>query len=304
MSIGRQKKRTAKEREHTATRGQRATALSFHRVIRQVGEIVRYMLLLLFAAIFVVPFIWMGFWALKTETEISEDPFSPPIPPHWDNLAKVWTIGQYNKYLPNTLIYAFAIATSVCFLSCLAGYALARIPFPGQQMIFIFFLIGLMVPFFAVMIPIYFLVANLGILGTRWALIIPGTALALPFGVFLMRSFFLSLPEELADAARIDGCNEWGVFARVMLPLASPGLTTLAVFEFLWTWNMFIEPLVLVQRDPLRPVGLAILLFQARYTIDRGMVAGGLLLTIVPVIIMYLLLQRKFIEGVTAGAFK
>jgi len=303
MSTGTKGSHTAREREHTTARGWPA-GLPVYKLTRQVSKILRSALILLFVLIFIIPFIWIGFWGLKTETEISRNPFSPPIPPHWENLARVWTIGQYSKYLPNTLIYAFTIAAGVCLFSCLAGYALASIPFPGRQVIFTFFLIGLMVPFFAVMIPIYFLVANVGILGTRWALIIPGIALALPFGIFLMRSFFLALPEALNDAAKIDGCGEWQTFARVMLPLASPGLTTLAVFEFLWTWNMFVEPLVLVQRDPLRPVGLAILLFQARYTIDRAMVAGGLLLTILPVIVMYLLLQHKFVEGITAGALK
>lgn len=271
---------------------------------RLAPSFIRYLVLLLFLIIFMLPFIWIVFWALKSEGEIATSPFALPIPPNWENLSQVWTVGRYSKYVPNTLIYAVSITTAVCFLSCLAGYGLATLQFPGRQLIFNYFLVGLIVPFFSLMIPIYYLARDLSILGTYWGLIIPGTALALPFGIFLMRAFFLALPKEIAEAARIDGDNEWGVFWRVMLPLAGPGLMTLAVFEFLWTWNMFLEPLVLVQRDELRPVGLAILFFQGRYNTDRGMVATGVLLTIVPIVLLYLALQRKFIEGITAGAVK
>lgn len=278
--------------------------INLYRLSKYLVEIARYVVLLVFTAIFLAPFMWVTFWAFKTEKEISASPFSPPAVLHWENFKRVWELGRYSVYLPNTLFYALAVVVGVCIISCLAGYALARIPFPGNQQIFIFILIGLMVPFFALMIPIYLLVRDLGILGTRIGFIIPAIALALPFGIFLMRSFFLGLPGELADAARIDGCNEFGVFSRVMLPLAYPGLATLAVFEFLWTWNMFVEPLVLVQNESLRPVGLAIFFFTGRYNIDRGMIATGVLLTILPVIVLYILLQRKFIEGITAGALK
>lgn len=286
------------------SRARRAARFSIEKAMGMALNLIRYLILLLFGALFIMPFVWVIFWALKTEMEIGADPFGFPTNPHWDNLARAWTVGRYNSYLPNTVIYAVTIVLGVCFFACLAGYAFAKLRFPGRQLLFNLFLIGLMVPFFSLMIPLYFLARDLQILGTRWALIIPGIALALPFGIFFMRAFFLSLPDELGDAAKIDGCNEWAVFWRVMLPLAWPGLTTLALFEFLWTWNMFVEPLVLVQRDALRPVGLAILFFTGRFTVDRGMIAAGVLLTILPVILVYLALQHKFIEGITAGALK
>ena len=119
-----------------------------------------------------------------------------------------------------------------------------------------------------------------------------------------MRAFFQTVPGELGDSARVDGCNEWGVFWRVMLPLAGPGLTTLAVFQFLFTWTAYLMPLVLVQRDALRPVALALPLFTGRYSSDLPLIAAGTTITILPIIMVYLFLQRKFIEGVTAGALK
>lgn len=275
-----------------------------HRLLRWAGEGGRYLLLLGFLIFFLLPFIWMWSSALKTTQEISQDPFALPSAPHWENLARAWTIGKFGKYIWNSVIYGATIVTGVCFLACLAGYALAMPPLPGRNLIFTVFLLGLMVPFQSIMIPLYYLARDLNILATRWAMIIPSIALGLSFGIFLMRAFFAGLPIELADAGRIDGCDEWGVFRRIMLPLAVPGLLTLAVFQFLWTWNSFIVPLVLVQREEFRPMALGIMFFFGRYTADRGMIAGGVTLGSLPIILVYVVLQRQFIQGITAGAVK
>jgi raffinose/stachyose/melibiose transport system permease protein len=166
------------------------------------------------------------------------------------------------------------------------------------------FVLGLMVPFQSVMIPIYYLLRDIHLLETYWAFILPGIAFRLPFGIFLMRAFFRGLPSELGDAARVDGANEWGVFRQIMLPLAVPGLATLIVFQFIWTWNQFLMPLVFVQRDDLRPVSLGTMFFFGRFTADRGMIAAGVTISMLPMVVLYLLLQRRFIEGITAGALK
>jgi len=134
--------------------------------------------------------------------------------------------------------------------------------------------------------------------------IVPGIALRLPFGIFLMRGFFKGLPNDIADAARLDGANEWDVFRQIMLPLSVPGLSTLVVFQFINTWNQFRMPLIFVQRDELRPVALGAMFFFRQFTADRGMIAAGVTISMVPMIILYLLQQRRFIEGITAGAMK
>jgi ABC-type glycerol-3-phosphate transport system permease component len=274
------------------------------RIGRMGSEVLRYAVLLAFVAFFALPVLSYFLWAFKTEAEIATAPFTIPTTPRWDNLARAWTVGHFSRYLPNTVLYALAVVGTVCALACMAGYALARLRFPGKGTFMLIILAGLVVPFEAIMIPMYYLVRDLNMLGTYWAFIVPAVALGLPFGTFLMSAFFRALPLELGDAGRIDGCGEWGVFRHIMLPLATPGLTTLAIFQFLWTWNAFLLPLVLVQRDQLRPVSLALLFFQDRFTSDRGMIAAGILLTILPLIVIYLLLQRQFIQGVTAGAVK
>jgi ABC-type glycerol-3-phosphate transport system permease component len=266
--------------------------------------IAQYATLILFVVIFLVPILWIWSSALKSSIEIARSPFALPEEFRWENLKEAWTTGRFDRYIGNTLIYVAAITAGVVFLSCLAGYALALLPLPGRGVILTLFLLGLMVPFQSVMIPIYFLLRDMSLLETYWAFIVPGIALRLPFGIFLMRGFFRGLPRDLGDAARVDGANEWSVFRQVMLPLAWPGMATLVVFQVIDTYNQFLMPLIFVQRDELRPVSLGTMFFFGRFTADRGMIAAGVTISMLPMVILYLLLQRRFIEGITAGAMK
>lgn len=263
-----------------------------------------YLILLAFLGIFLVPFIWIWSSALKTSQEIARNPFALPSELRWENLVKAWTVGHFSEYMLNSVIYCAAIVAGSVALACLAGYGLAMLPLPGRDSILVLFLLGLTVPFQSVMIPMYYLLRDTHLLETYWAFIVPGIAIRLPFGVFLMRGFFRGLPPELGDAARTDGANEWSVFRQVMLPLSWPGLATLILFQFMWAWNEFAMPLIFVQRDELRPVSLGTMFFFGRFTADRGMIAAGVTLSMIPVVILYLALQRKFIEGITAGALK
>jgi ABC-type glycerol-3-phosphate transport system permease component len=192
----------------------------------------------------------------------------------------------------------------VLILCSAAGYALGTLKLPGEKIIFPLFLLGIMVPIQAIMIPQYYQVRDLGLLGNYGGIIVPGIAVGLAFGIFLMRAFFRGLPREIAEAARLDGANEWQVFWLVMLPMARSGLLTLGVFQFMISWNMFIIPLLYGQGEGLRPISTGIMFFIGRYSIDRGMIAAGATLASIPIIIVYLLLQRYVISGLTAGAVK
>ena len=268
------------------------------------GQTLRYAVLIFFLLIFMVPLIWIWSSALKSSVEIARAPFALPTEWRWENFVEAWNTGRFGRYLGNSVIYAVGIVGAVCFLSCLAGYALALLPLPGRGLILVIFLLGLMVPFQSVMIPLYYLLRDLRILETYAAFILPGTALQIPFGIFLMRGFFRGLPPEIGDAARIDGANEWLVFRQVMLPMATPGLATLVVFQFMFAWNEFLMPLVFVQTDELRPVSTGIMFFFGRFTAQRDLIAAGVTIAMLPVVVLYLLLQRRFIEGITAGALK
>ncbi len=266
--------------------------------------VAQYAILIVFAIIFIIPILWVWSSALKSSVEIARNPFALPQEWQWGNLWEAWTVGRFDRYIGNTVLYCAAIVTGVVALSSVTGYALALLPLPGRGALLTLFLLGLMVPFQSVMIPIYFLLRDIHLLETYWAFIVPGIALRLPFGIFLMRGFFRGLPRDLTDAARLDGANEWNVFRHIMLPLAVPGMSTLVVFQFINTWNQFLMPLVFVQRDELRPVSLGTMFFFGRFTADRGMIAAGVTLSMLPMIVLYLLLQRRFIEGITAGAMK
>lgn len=268
------------------------------------GNVVTYAILIVFFFIFLMPFVWIWFSAFKTSREIAADPFSPPSSLDPTNLIQAWTVGRFSTYMLNSVLYSVAIVIGVCALSCLAGYALAMLPLPGRDGIFVLFLLGLMVPFQSVMIPMYYLLRDVGILETYWAFIFPAIGFRLPFGIFLMRAFFRGLPAELGDASRTDGGNEWQVFRQVMLPLSWPGLATLVVFQFMWTWNEFAMPLIFVQQDDLRPISLGTMFFYGRFTADRGLIAAGVTIAMIPIVALYLILQRRFIEGITAGALK
>lgn len=271
---------------------------------RWLGMSGKYLVLILFLVIFLVPLVWVLLSSFKASPEITRNPFGFPDVWRWENFAKAWTVGRFDRYLANSVLYTSAIVSGVVVLSTFAGYALALLPLPGRDSLLVLFLLGLMVPFQSVMIPLYYLLRDIHLLETYWAFILPGIAFRLPFGIFLMRGFFRGLPGELADASRVDGANEWQTFRQVILPLATPGLAAQVIFQFVWAWREFLMPLVFVQTDALRPVSTGIMFFFGRFTAQRDLIAAGVTIAMIPMVVLYLLLQRRFIEGITAGALK
>ena len=264
----------------------------------------QYGMLILFAVFVLVPFMWVIFTALKSNLEIAQEPLG--LPPNWrfENLAQAWNQGKFSRYFINSVIVTVPIVLLVVSLSCLAGYGLARLKMPGRMLIFYFFLVGLMVPFTSIMIPLFYILRDIGVLGTYWAMILPQTAISLPFGIFFMRAFFSGLPYDLTDAAKIDGCNDFGVFRRVMLPLAGPAVAALVVFNFMGSWNAFLLPLIYLQSDKLRPVMTGMMFFTTRWGPDYSMSMAGTLIVMAPIMAVYLVFQRQFIQGLTAGAVR
>ena len=269
-----------------------------------LGTVAKYAFLIAVALLCIVPFVWVWSSALETGGEIAAAPLALPRNPTLENFPEAWVQGRLGKYFLNSVIVSLPIVLFTVVLSSLAGYAFARHTFTGRNILFYTFLIGLTLPFQSIMIPLYYTLRDVGLLGTYWAMIIPTTALGLPFGIFIMRAFFQGLPTELDDAARVDGCTEFGVFWRVILPLASPGMVTLGIFSFLGAWNSFLLPLIYMQRESLRPLVVGLMFFQSRYTRDYALTMAGATIVSVPVIVVYIIFQRQFIQGLTAGALK
>lgn len=263
-----------------------------------------YLILTLMLLIVFLPIIGIALSAFKTNTEVISGPLALPQSWSLENFVKAWTQGRFNLYFRNSVIVVIPVVLVSTLLSTLTGYAFGTMHFPGKNLLFGLMLIGFMIPFEAVVIPLYHVLHNWGLTDTYWALILPQIGLSISFGTFWMTAFFRSSPREMIDAAAIDGANRWQTLWQVMFPLAQPALQTLVVLVFMWTWNEFLLALVLIQSETMRtlPVGLAF--FQGRHTADIPLLAAGSLMVAGPIVLVYLFFQRSFIEGMVTGAVK
>ena len=268
----------------------------------RLGMAVIYGILLFFTVIALMPFIWTLLNSVKTNNEILGAPFSLPENFLWDNYREAWTTGRLGVYFCNSVVSAVPVVVVSIAISSLAGYAFARVSFWGKGVMLFLFLFGLTVPFQAKVIHLYYVLMSLRLLDNLWGIILP--SIGGPFGIFLMRAFFMQLPNELSDSAKIDGCSELAVFTRVMFPLAQPAVVSLVVFSFMGIWNEYFLPLIVLTSDARRTLPLGVVHFQSRYYTDYRLVFAALVLSIIPVVIVYLAFQRQFIRGVAVGSYR
>jgi ABC-type glycerol-3-phosphate transport system permease component len=263
-----------------------------------------YAVLIVFLLISIMPIVWIVLASLKSSIELNNNPFSLPRSYTFGNIIEAWTIGKMSSYFLNSVIVAVPRVLCILALSTLAGYAFGKLKFPGRDGLFFFMLFGMMVPIQAMIIPLYYTMQNLGLINTYWAMIIPNFGLAMPFAIFMMRAFFRDIPDDLAESARIDGCGDFRTFWYILMPLMIPAITALLVFEFSSSWNDFLLPLLFVYDDAYRTLPLGLMYFSGEYTTNQSLVAAGVSIAVMPIIIVYVIFQRKFIEGITAGAVK
>ncbi len=263
-----------------------------------------YLLLAIFLLTILIPIIGLVFSAFKTDTEVIQGPLTPPSQLRLDAFKEAWTTGRFNFFFRNSVIVTVVVVIVSVLLSTFTGYAFGMLPVPGRRILFPLLLLGYMVPFEAVIIPLYHMLDKMNLTDTYWALILPQIGLSVSFGTLWMSSFFRTAPHELVDAAAIDGCNRWQILWKVLWPLARPAVLTLVVLIFMWTWNEFLLALVMIQNETMRtlPVGLAF--FQGRYSADIPLLAAGALIVAGPIVLVYILFQRYFIRGMLGGAVK
>lgn len=267
------------------------------------GKSVVYTLMVALAATMLVPFLWMLSGSFKPQSEIFRLP-PTVIPPHpgLSNYQRLFEQTPFAFNLFNTAYIATVFTLLALFLCALGGFAFAKYRFPGREALFLVLLGSLMIPFEVTMVPLYILYQRIGWIDTHWPLLIPGTANA--FGIFFMRQIIRGVPDELIDSARIDGAGEFRIFARVVLPLVTPALTSLGIIFFMASWNNFLWPLVLLRSSQRLTAAVAVARLQGSiYTPYDLIMAGSVLLTL-PLIVVFLLLQKRFIEGIMAGAVK
>ena len=259
------------------------------------------------ALLMMAPFLWMLLTSLKTQQEAFQYPPSfLPETPQWNNYTQLFTLVPFARYFLNTVIVTAAVVLGQLLISSLAAYAFARLNFMGRDTIFLFYLATMMVPFQITLIPLYLLVFQLGWVNTYWGLIAPGLSSA--YGIFLLRQAFLTMPEELSDAARIDGASELGIYWRIFVPLNGPALATLGVFAFLGTWTDLLWPLLIVRDERLRTLELGLAYFNSAVPQfvqpNWPLLMAAAVVVMLPIIVVYLFTQRYFTEGIAISGVK
>ena len=275
--------------------GQKRNKVEFKKILSIIG-----MLLVLFIIAF--PFLWLIISSFKYEKDIIS--FPPRIFADeytLDNYIKVWSTIPLLDYIKNTVIFAGGTVITSIFFDSLAGYAFARMNFKGKSVLFYFILLTMMIPFQVFMIPLFIQVNLLGLLDTYAGLIIPRMTTA--FGIFMMRSFFVTLPASLEEAARIDGLNEFGIFWKIMLPLSKPTLLSLAIFTLMNSWNDLLYPLILTSSSKMRTLPAGLALFTGQNISFYGPVMAGTVISM-PLLIIYIFAQKYFVQGTAMSGMK
>jgi N-acetylglucosamine transport system permease protein len=269
-------------------------------------EATSHVLLSIWSIIVIVPFLWVVLSSFKTTKEILASPFS--LPAHWsfDNYVNAWTDAGIRTFFLNTVIVVGVALVVVMLLGAMCAYVLARFVFPGARFIYYSMLAGLTFPIFLAIVPLFFILKDGGLLNTLPGLIMVYVAFALPFTVFFLFSFFKTLPDDVYEAAVMDGAGDWRIFFQIMLPMARPGIAAVAIFNFLGLWNQFLLPVAL-NTDQSRYVltqGMAEFASQAGYAVDFGALFAAVVITIAPVLVVYLIFQRRLEGSVSQGTFR
>ena len=267
--------------------------------------------LLAYSAWLVFPMLWVAYSSLKGDDAIFRDTFALPEPAHLhtDNFARAWGGAHFGDYFVNSVVVTCSSVVLIVALGSMAAYALARFAHPAGRILFGLIVAGLTIPAQLSVIPLFFELRSLGLLNSRTGLILVYTANGLPFAIFVLAGFFRLLPRSLYEAAVVDGCGEFAAFWRVLLPLARPGLVTVAIFQFIGVWKEYFYAFMLVNGDTAGaartlPLGLANLSIAAEYRSEYGMLFAGIILVTLPILLVYVALQRQIVRGIAAGAIK
>ncbi|SNY38589.1 carbohydrate ABC transporter permease [Paractinoplanes atraurantiacus] len=256
-----------------------------------------------------LPLLWAVLSSFKSDTEILTDPWSLPSRLRWENWERAWNEAHIGRYFLNSAIVVTGALTLTMLFGAMAAYVLARYRFRGRRIVYFAFVGGMMFPVFLALVPLFFVVRNLGMLGTLPGLTLVYAAYSLPFTVFFLTAFFRTLPTSVAEAAMVDGCGHFGLFFRVMLPMARPGLVSVGIFNFLFQWNQYVLPIVLMQGEGAEKKwvlaqGLTALAVNEGYRGDFSGLFAGMTIAMLPVIAGYLLFHRQVQSGLAAGQLR
>jgi len=277
------------------------TAL-YYRTKRIGINVIIHIFLLTVAVTCVFPLAWMVSSSLKTQETIFKDTSLIPSEVHFENYYLAWKEGGFGRYFLNSLLYTVSVVFGIVIVSSLAAYAFSRFRFPGKNILFAMFMAAMMIPIPGSFVPLYVLLNKLHLRNTSLGYILCMINVGLSTSIFLLKTFFDKMPKELEDAARIDGCSKLGIWWNVALPLAKPVLAVVIVFNALNVWNEYVLALIIFDSKPLMPLQVALMTFQGEFITRYPLLMAGLTITALPIIIVYILMQKYIVKGVTAGA--
>jgi N-acetylglucosamine transport system permease protein len=297
---------TARPQEAKAAAPEERSGLSGRRLFDGTLNVFSHAFLVLWGLLTAVPLLWVIVSSFKDDAEILNDPWGLPGALRFDNFARAWTHAHIGQYFVNTGIVLAGSLTLTMLLGATAAYALARYRFPGNRLVYFVFVGGMMFPVVLAFVPLFKIVGGVGLRDSLPGLMLIYTAYSLPFTVFFLTAFFRTLPDAVAEAAYIDGCGPFRTFFRVMLPMARPGLISVGIFNFLFHWNQYLLPVVLITSEEKRVLaqGLASLAISEGYRGDYSRLFAGLTLAMLPVLVVYTVFQRQVQAGLTAGQMK
>jgi alpha-1,4-digalacturonate transport system permease protein len=268
-----------------------------------VGTVVRTTFLLAMTFVILAPVLWFVLSSFKDATDLGARP--PKIlPTRWafENYTEAFQMYNYMRYFMNSVIVTTVATILTLLINSMAAYAFAKYNFRGRDGLFVMTLAMIMIPLQVILIPIYLVVSSLGLVNTYWGMIIP--AAATPTGVFIIRQYMLTIPDELIEAARIDGAGEFRIFARIVLPLCRPALAVVAIFSILWRWNDFLWPLLIAQKEELYTLPVALALLNGQLVVPYNIVLAMSVMSIIPVLFMFVFMQRQIVQGIAQTGIK
>lgn len=267
------------------------------------GQVPFYLLMGILSLTMVFPFIWMVSTSFKFDSQVFTVPIEwIPNPVNFSNYVKVWTEEPFLLFYKNTLTVAVFATIGQVLISAMAAYAFSALEFKGRRLVFSLYLATMMVPWHTIMIPQYQIISRMNLTDTHFALILGQLASA--FGIFLLRQFFLTVPKELLEAARIDGAGEFYLFSRIMMPLAKPALSTLVIFTFIQVWNDYTAPLIYLNSKEKYTIQLGLSFFQSEHTMQYTVIMAGTVCALIPILIIYLLFEQQITNGMVHSGLK
>ena len=280
--------------------------LRFNKYIgkKALKSVIMHAILLSVAVTCIFPLVWMFASSLKTQETIFSDMSIFVTNPRWSNYYDAWTKGNFGAFFFNSIIYTTSVVGGVVIFASMAAFAFARLQFPGKNFLFYMFLITMMIPIPGSFIPLYVLLNKLNLINTRLGYILPQINAGLALAIYLLKTFFEELPKDLEDSARIDGCGKFGVYWHIAMPLAKPAIAVIVVFNAMAVWNEYLLAMLILSSKHLMPLQRGLMVFQGAHITQYPLLMAGITITVIPIVTIYLIMQRHIITGITAGAVK